>query len=490
MRKYSFFFALIACPSLAACAGAAADSSSNSSAGGIGSLSTADAVGGTLGTGTAGTITSAGQSSTTGGMSVSGSTSGVGPSSSTTSGNATTSSGTSGGTQTSGSTSSSGASGGDASTGSGTGGAGGTSSQSSTGGTGGTEPCVVDHGDEVPSLKDYYADHFAIGAAIDTSYGNYSGLLTKHFNSITAEDQMKFDALEPSEGNFSYGTADQMVNFATSNGMQVRGHALVWHRQTPSWVFSGSGDQVLARMKNHITKVMQHFQGKVKIWDVVNEAIMDDGEYRTNNEADGQESGWYGALGESYIAEAFIAARAADPEAKLFYNDYYNYHPVRRQAIYDMLSSLLDAGVPVDGVGLQGHLNLEPGTDPSEQSYYQTVENMETAIEMYSSLGLDVQVTELDISLYLRGVMYTEDTFYTPAKVTAEILEQQAERYREFYDMFRRHSDVISSVTTWGISDDNTWLSEFDSGRQDFPLLFDAQQQPKPAFWAIVDFCN
>lgn len=366
--------------------------------------------------------------------------------------------------------------------------------EGSDSGTGGEvtvdETCEVNYGDQVPSLRELYAEHFAIGAAIDTQYNNYTNLLTKHFNSVTAEDQMKFDALQPSEGNFSFGTADQMVDFAVSNGMQVRGHALVWHRQTPSWVFSGSREQVLQRMKSHINNVMKHFQGKVQIWDVVNEAIMDDGSYRTANEEEGQQSGWYGALGESYIAEAFIAAREADPTAKLFYNDYYNYHPVRRQAIYEMLAGLLDDGVPVDGVGIQAHLNLEPGTDPSEQSYHQTVEKLEEAIQMYASLGLDVQVTEMDLSVYLRGVQYTSDMFYTPATFTAEVQEQQAERYREFFEMFRRNSDVISSVSLWGIADDNTWLSEFSSGRQDFPLLFDAQQQPKPAFWAVVDFCD
>lgn len=353
------------------------------------------------------------------------------------------------------------------------------------------ELCVVDHGDEVPSLRDYYSDHFAIGAAIDTEYDAYAGLLTKHFNSVTAEDQMKFDALQPSENNFTYGTADQMVDFAVQNGMQVRGHALVWHRQTPAWVFSGSSQQVLQRMRNHISQVMQHFQGKVQVWDVVNEAVMDDGTYRTGNEegAD-QSSGWYGALGESYIAEAFIAARAADPSAKLFYNDYYNYHPARRQAIYEMLAGLLEAGVPIDGVGLQCHINLAPGTDPNEQSYHQTVENLEQAIEMYASLGLDVQVTEMDLSVYLRGIQYTPDMFYTPETFTPEVQQQQAERYREFFELFRKHSDKISSVSLWGIADDNTWLSEFSSGRQDFPLLFDAQQQPKPAFWTVVDFCR
>ena len=502
MSKYLSPFVLIAClVELVACASSDPSTEANTGAGDdAGPTVTGNTMGTSGGPTTAATGmgangTSAGQGPTNA-TATNGTSAGPSTGTSASAGNVTTGGGIdtgSGGGPSTASGTTDGGVGGDASTASDSGGAsgtGGTSTQTGAGGSGGTEPCVVDHGDEVPSLKDYYADHFAIGAAIDTGYNNYSGLLTKHYNSVTCEDQMKFDALQPSENNFSYGTADQMVNFALNNGMQVRGHALVWHRQTPSWVFSGSSSQVLARMQNHITKVMQHFQGKVKIWDVVNEAIMDDGTYRTNNEGEGQNSGWYGALGESYIAEAFKAARAADPDAKLFYNDYYNYHPVRRQAIYEMLQGLLAADVPIDGVGLQGHLNLEPGTDPSEQSYHQTVENMEEAIEMYSSLGLDVQVTEMDVSLYLRGITYTPDQFYTPDKVTDEILDQQAERYRAFFDMFRKHADVISSVTTWGIVDSNTWLSEFDSGREDFPLLFDGNQQPKAAFWAVVDFCN
>lgn len=352
------------------------------------------------------------------------------------------------------------------------------------GGNGGGEPCEADHGEEVPSLAQYYADYFAIGAAIDTQYEEYSETILEHFNSITTENEMKFESLQPSEGNFTFDTADRMVEFATSNGMQVRGHALVWHNQTPDWVFSGSSEQVLERMRNHIQTVMQHFQGKVQTWDVVNEALMDDGSYR--DEEGG--SAWYGALGESYIAEAFRAARQADPTAKLFYNDYANYYPPRRQGIYDMLAGLIEDGVPIDGVGLQAHLHLEPG--PDDLTPYQTVEELETAVLMYSSLGLDVQITEMDVSLYVRGIEYTEDTRYTPENVTPELFEQQAERYRQFFEMFRKHGDLISSVTFWGIVDSNTWLSERTSGQQDFPLLFDAQQQPKPAFWALVDFCN
>ncbi len=362
-----------------------------------------------------------------------------------------------------------------------------------TGGTAGSAGAETTGGGPVSvdtdSLREKYEAYFSIGAAIDTQYPSYAAILEKHFSRITCENEMKFDALQPSEGDFTFDAADQMVGFAQSHGIEVRGHALVWHRQTPSWVFSGGRDAVLRRMRNHIHNVLDFFQGGVYAWDVVNEAIMDDGTYRTGSE-DGadQSSQWYATIGEDYIAQAFRYAREADPDVKLFYNDYYNYHPVRRQAIYDLLAGLLADGVPIDGVGLQCHLNLAPGTDPNEQSYHQTVENLEAAIEMYASLGLEVQITEMDVSLYLRGITYTADMFYTPENVTPAIFQQQAERYRAFFEMFRRHYDVITSVTFWGIADDNSWLSEFSSGRKDFPLLFDDQHQPKPAFDAVMDF--
>lgn len=306
---------------------------------------------------------------------------------------------------------------------------------------------------------------------------------------------MKFDALQPTEGTFTYGTADQIVSFARTNNMKVRGHALVWHRQNPAWVFAnGSGGQatrdvLLARMRSHITAVMRHFQGNVYAWDVVNEAMMEDGRYRTGDETrEDQRSSWHKIIGESYIAEAFKAARAADPAAKLFYNDYYDYVPAKRDGIYNMLKGLLDSGVVVHGVGLQTHINLRPSTDMTNQGYHQTVANLEAAIVKYASLGLEVQITEMDLSLYIPGVTYTSDMFYTVATFTDALQTEQAERYRAFFDLFRAHRDVITGVTLWGIADDNTWLSEFSSGRKDFPLLFDTNRQPKKAFWAVVDF--
>ena len=344
------------------------------------------------------------------------------------------------------------------------------------------------------SLKDKYAGCFPIGAAVDSqSYTTHGPILKTHFNSIVAENDMKFDALEPSENSFSYGNADKIVAFASANDMKLRGHTLVWYSQNPAWVFNGSGGTVsketlLARMKNHITKVMQHFQGKVYAWDVVNEAMMDDGSYRTGSLADDKKSRWYEIIGQSYIAEAFRAAHAADPTAKLFYNDYYDYIPAKQQGIYNMLKGLLAEGVPVHGVGMQCHLNIEPSTKTDNQGYHQSVENLEKAIELYSSLGLEVQVTELDLSLYIPGVTYDQSTFYTAATFTEALQIQQANRYKAFFELFRRHRNVISGVTLWGIADDNTWLSEFSSGRKDFPLLFDTNHMPKKAYDAVMSF--
>jgi endo-1,4-beta-xylanase len=354
-----------------------------------------------------------------------------------------------------------------------------------TGGAGGT-----------PSLRDKYAGLFPIGAAVNaTTYMTHAPILTTHFNSITCEDEMKFDALEPSENSFNYTTADKIVAFATANNMKVRGHTLVWFRQTPSWLFVNSSgadvskDVLLARMRNHISNVVTHFKGKVYAWDVVNEAVMPDGRLRTGSETPAdQSSPWYRIAGADYIAEAFKAAHTADPDAKLFYNDYYDYIPAKRQGIHDLLQGLLAAGVAVHGVGMQTHINIEPSTDTTNQAYYQTVPELEEAINLYASLGLNVQVTEMDVSLYIPGVTYTASTYYTAATFTDALQTEQAARYAAFFELFRKHSDVITGVTMWGVADDSSWLSRLSSGRMDFPLLFDINHQPKKAFYSIVNF--
>lgn len=347
-----------------------------------------------------------------------------------------------------------------------------------------------------PSLSEKYLPYFPIGAAVDPgSIQTHAGLLERHFNSITTENEMKFESLQKVEGELEFDVADSMLAFARAHGMKVRGHALVWHRQTPAWVFTdGSGadatsEVLLARLKSHISSVVGHFKGSVYAWDVVNEAIMDDGSFRTADEPEeDQRSKWHGIAGEAYIAEAFRYAHAADPGAKLFYNDYYNYIPAKRQAIYELLKRLLAEGVPVHGVGLQAHLSLEASPVESSHGYHQTLANLEAAIDLYASLGLEVQITELDVSVYVPGVEYTADEYYTNETYTDALEAKQAQRYGELFELLRSKHDVITGVTFWGVADDNTWLSEFSSGRQDFPLLFDAEHEPKQAFHAVMDF--
>jgi endo-1,4-beta-xylanase len=347
-----------------------------------------------------------------------------------------------------------------------------------------------------PSLARKYADFFPIGAAVNSrTLKSHADLLARHFSSITAENEMKFESVEPTEGNFNFAPADEMLAFARQHGMKMRGHTLVWHRQTPDWVFSnGAGgdaskEVLLARMEKHIANVVGHFKGNVYAWDVVNEAILDDGKWRTATEKEpDQRSKWHGILGTSYIAAAFRAAHAADPNAKLFYNEYRNYLPAKRQAVYEMLKGLLSEGVPVHGVGLQAHLSSEPSTDPSNHGYFQTIAEEEKAIELYASLGLEVHITEIDMSAYVPGVKYEPSQFLTVETFTPELEAKQAERYGQFFELFRKHRKEITSVTFWGIADDATWLSHLSSGRTDFPMLFDTQHRPKKALERIMTF--
>ena len=354
--------------------------------------------------------------------------------------------------------------------------------------------------DTTESLHQKYADFFSIGAAIDK--GSYKDaheyLLQKHFNVVVCENEMKWESLQRTEGTFTFETADEMVAFAEANNMQVRGHTLVWHSQTPSWVFSNATkEELLARMKTHITEVVSRYKGRIFAWDVVNEAIV-------GYDADGNDVGedlaaldtwgyrnskWYEICGEDYIIEAFRAAREADPDAKLFYNDYWNYLDGKRDAIIGIIEKL-QAEDLIDGVGLQCHLNISVAQEKVDnQTAYQTVENLEKEIQEYAALGLDVHITELDISIYTRDYTSSDESrWFTEDELSDAYQEMLAARYKEFFDMFRANSDLISNVTFWGIADDNTWLSEFSSGRPDHPLLFDKNLMAKEAFFAITDF--
>ncbi len=323
-------------------------------------------------------------------------------------------------------------------------------------------------------LKDYYpyTEYFYIGVAIEPATLNNAAdvaLMKRHFSSLAAENVMKWSALQPSEGTFNFAPADALVTFAEENGICVRGHTLCWHNQVPAWVFkdgnaTASKELVLQRLASHITTVMTHFKGKIYAWDVVNEAI-DDGSrfYRT--------SPWYNICSEDYIFKAFETARTADPEAKLFYNDYSELNPVKRDKIYELLSQLKARNL-VDGMGLQGHWNIEYPSDAI----------LTAALDKYRSLDIELHITELDVSVYPSTsdpeIPYTEELGLTLAAA-----------YGRLFSTFRNYKEHITSVTFWGLTDNHTWLDNFPvPGRKNYPLLFDTNYNPKQAYFTVINF--
>ena len=330
-------------------------------------------------------------------------------------------------------------------------------------------------------LKDYYEDFFPMGVAVapNTVEGESADLLLAHFNSITPENVMKMGPIHPEKDRFYWEEADKIAAFAEENDLKMRGHALVWHQQTGGWIFEDeSGNRVdreelLARMKTHIDSVVGRYKGNIYSWDVVNEAISD------NPDELLRKSEWLEIIGEDFIAKAFEYARAADPDAKLYYNDYNAIIPEKRDRIYKMLKNLVENDVPIDGVGIQGHWSIHGPTE----------EELREALDMYSSLGLDVQITELDVSLYpwekeQRELRPGESDEFTP-----ELEERQVEVYDMYFDVFRDYKDVLTGVTFWNLSDRYTWLDHYPvEGRKNYPLLFDENFEPKKAYYEVIDF--
>jgi len=330
---------------------------------------------------------------------------------------------------------------------------------------------------DIPSVRDVLAGEFPIGAAVARAQliGTHAQLLTRHFNSVTAGNAMKWDALQPAEGTFRFTDADAIVAFAEANNMAVRGHTLAWHNQVPAWVFqdtagnnltpgAASRQLVLSRLTTHIRQVAGRYAGRISAWDVVNEVI-DPGQ------ADGlRRSRWYELTGLDYIRTAFRVAREVDPAAKLYINDYNTNVPGKRDHLFNLVSQLRAEGVPIDGVGHQMHVNID----------WPSVSETEAMLTRFIPLGVEQQITEMDISIYTN----TSESFPTPPR---DRLIRQAYRYRDLFNLYKRYADEITSVTLWGLADDDTWLDTFPVTRTDAPLLFDEQLQAKPAYWAVVD---
>ena len=286
-------------------------------------------------------------------------------------------------------------------------------------------------------------------------------------------------AIQPKEGVFNWAAADSIVDFAIKNKLKVRGHTLVWHDYMPDWFFIGpDGNQVsrellLKRLQKYITTVMTRYKGKIYAWDVVNEAVDDN----PNNYL--RKSKWHQIIGEDFIAKAFEYAHAADPKAQLFYNDYNADRPDKRENIYQLLKSLKDKGVPVYGVGLQSHWNIFEVNEA----------DLKSAIEKYASLGLKLHFTEVDMSIYPWELTVRDKKVEENDTFTAELAQKQADKYDMVFRVFRQYKTVIENVTFWNVSDRYTWLDNYPvRRRKNYPLLFDAQLKPKPAYWKVVNF--
>lgn len=334
----------------------------------------------------------------------------------------------------------------------------------------------------IKGLKDYYKNYFPIGVAVSPRAlkTDEAQLILQQFNSVTPENALKMGPIHPTENNYDWRGADSIVAFALRNHLRIRGHTLAWHNQSPRWFFTDSTGKtvskevLLQRLKEHITTVVSRYKGKIYAWDVVNEVISDKpDEYFRPSE-------FYKICGEEFVTKAFQWAHEADPDAILFYNDYNEINPVKREKIFRLVKSLKDAGVPIHGLGLQGHWAIN---EPSKGQ-------LDSTLKRFSELGVTLQITELDISVYPKEHTARErKATDVNAVFTAEREQKQMEAYAMCFALFRKYKNVISGVTFWNISDRDSWLDNFPvKGRKDYPLLFDKNLEPKKAFWQVVKF--
>lgn len=335
--------------------------------------------------------------------------------------------------------------------------------------------------DSSKGLKDYYKDYFTMGVAVSPQglkRQEESDLILQQFGSMTPENAMKMGPIHPRENEYFWRDADSIVAYARRNHLKIRGHNLCWHSQAPRWMFidsshnppdTASKELLLRRLKEHITTVVNRYKDVVYAWDVVNECISDNpNEYFRNSQ-------WYKICGEDFVAKAFEYAHEADPKAILFYNDYNETNPVKREKIYRMVKGLKDAGVPIDGVGLQAHWSIHDLTEGQ----------VDSTLSKFASLGLKIQITELDMKVQPSGNQARRDTV---TSYTAEREKLQTEKYAMVFELFRKYRNVISGVTFWNVSDKYSWLDRRGGGGKAYPLLFDTAYQPKKAYYQVINF--
>ncbi len=344
------------------------------------------------------------------------------------------------------------------------------------------------------ALKDVFKDDFYIGAALslDQIKGRDQeglALVEKHFNSIVAENILKWEEIHPQRNRYNFGPADKYAEFGKKNNMFVVGHTLVWFYQTPDWVFEDESgnpldrEALLARMKEHIFSVMGRYKGKVHGWDVVNEAIVEDGSFRKCK--------WYEIIGEDYVQKAFEYAREADPAAELYYNDYDYYKRPKCEGVIKLVQRLKANGIRVDGIGIQAHWFLD----------YPSLEEIEDVVKALSELSINIMITELDVGVlpfYPVDSKAVDLSSFDPETqkkhnpypdgLPDSVQNKLADRYAELFSLFLKHRDKFSRVTFWAVHDGQSWRSYLPiRGRTDYPMLFDRKCEPKQAFYAVIN---
>ncbi len=339
-------------------------------------------------------------------------------------------------------------------------------------------------------LAEAFKDDFLVGTALSNRTlaekdQAVLDLVAREFNAITAENCMKWGLLVPQPGQWQWDLADTFVNYGQKHGMAVVGHTLVWHSQAPRWVFVNdkgepvSAEVLQARIEKHIDTVVGRYKGKIHTWDVVNEAVDEDKGWR--------KSAFFNILGPDYMEQAFRLTHAADPQAHLIYNDYNMQNPGKRAFLVDVFKDYLKRGVPIHGVGMQSHVGLD----------YPNLQEFEDSIKAYADLGLALHMTELEVDVLpvaweFTGAEISTDFEYSDQLnpyaegLPDKVQQQLTDRYVQMFELFLKYRKHIARVTTWGTSDAESWKNDFPvRGRTNYPLLFDRQWQPKPAYHAL-----
>lgn len=339
----------------------------------------------------------------------------------------------------------------------------------------------------LPALREVFKKDFAIGTALnnrqiagrDTAAAR---LIPQQFDAATPENMMKAALLHPEWNRYYFDEADKLVAYAQQHNIKVNAHTLIWHSQLPAFMRRiNSADSVRQFMQDHITTVAGRYDGKVYSWDVVNEALNEDGTMR--------KSVFQQKLGDDFVVEAFRLAQKAAPHTRLYYNDYNIEQPAKRAGAIALIKKMQAAGVRIDGVGIQGHWSVE----------HLPLEQIEKSIQEFGALGIEVMFTELDLSVLpsprgITGADVNQSAAYNdkinPYRngLPDSMQTKLADSYGQLFDLFLKYKDKVSRVTFWGVDDGQSWLNDFPvRGRTNYPLLFDRKLQPKPAFYSVID---